>query len=252
MPMPITITSSLAKGLRNRGGIACRRLLYAMLLLLHLPGHSQIGDQTGTQPQWQISDLAAAVDLVALVQVEQTQYQYRRGFEIDGYADLRIMIPYKQDVASELIRVRESGLRENSCYFPRTFLGDEGPRYLVFLAAAEDNDAGVREYVGHPMGCKQSVLVSSDHQYVLRYPLEGHVRLADEHAQWIENFDFSDPAAFAGEPELTPGRKQKLAEQVDGVVDERGVKYTRGIHIRHVKDLIGRDNLSRAGRGGKY
>jgi len=235
-------------------------LCWVILLLTHVPGHAQstapddAGDKAlvAAEPQWLLSDLAAAVDLVALVQVEQTQYKYRRGFEVNGYADLRILIPYKQDAAADLIRVRESGLRDNSCYFPRTFLGDEGPRYLVFLAAAANNDADLREYIGHPMGCKQSVLVTSEHAYVLRYPLDGNITLSKPHESWVQDFDFSDPAAFAGEPELTPGRKQDLAERVDGVVDERGVKYTRGIHIRHFSELIGSENLRRRGKGGKY
>lgn len=231
-----------------------------VLLLSSLSGHAQTSHPADSMDnaavtsasKWLISDLAAAVDLVALVQVEQTQYKYRRGFPVDGYADLRMLIPYKQDVATELIRVRESGLRDNACYFPRTFLGDEGPRYLVFLAAAENNDADLREYVGHPMGCKLSVLVNREHDYVLRYPLDGNIRLSQPQQEWIKTYDFSDPAAFAGEPELTPGRKQALAERVDGVVDERGVKYTRGIHIRHFRELIGKVNLRRPDRGGKY
>lgn len=203
-------------------------------------------------PEWLLSDLAAAVDLVALVQVEQTQYKYRRGFPIEGYADLRLLIPYKLDAKTDLVRVRESGLRDDGCYFPQTFLGDEGARFLVFLAAAANAEDGIPEYLPHPMGCKQSVLVNAEYDYVLRYPLDGNVRLSDEQRSWLEKFDFSDPAAFAGEPDLTPGRKQKLAEQVDGLVDERGVKYTRGVHIRHFRELIGKENLQRPRGGGKY
>ncbi len=201
---------------------------------------------------WLISELAAAVDLVALVQVEQTQYKYRRGFPISGYADLRILIPYKMGVRTGYVRVRESGLRDNACYFPQTFLGDEGARFLVFMAAIEDNSADLKEFVGHPVGCKLAVLVTDEHDYALRYPLDGMVKLTDEQKQWVQQYQFSDPAAFAGEPELTPGRKQQLAEQVSGIVDARGVKYTLGIHSNHFIDLIGRENLRRATLGGKY
>jgi len=254
--MPISTRSTPKRQPNSRLQLACAILI----LFLSTPGWAQTAPADNSAanagndvaPEWLISDLAAAVDLVALVQVEQTQYKYRRGFPIEGYADLRLLIPYKLDAKTDLVRVRESGLRADGCYFPQTFLGDEGARFLVFLAAAANAEDGIPEYLPHPMGCKQSVLVNAEHDYVLRYPLEGNVRLSDKQRSWLEKFDFSDPAAFAGEPDLTPGRKQKLAEQVDGLVDERGVKYTRGIHIRHFRELIGKENLQRPRSGGKY
>lgn len=194
-----------------------------------------------------IEQLASSADVVAIAQVALTSYQYRRGFPVSGYAVLEVLIPYKTEEPIRRIRINEEGFGEDLCYFPPTVPGQEGARYLVFLARHEDGD-----YRGHPLACSLQVLVTDAHAYALRLPLPDSVALTSEQAEWIEPLSFSDPSAIAGSAELTPGRKQQLAEQVDGVVIDEGVKYTQGIPIRYFRDLIGKDNLKKPRRGGKY
>lgn len=194
-----------------------------------------------------ISELAASSDVVVVAKVLYTSYEYRRGFPVDGYADLSVLIPYKSETTLERIRVRDSGFRTDSCYFPPTYPGQDGARYLLFLSRHPDGD-----FRGNPLTCKLSVVVTDNHRYALRYPFEGNVGLNDEQQDWVEPLTFNDPHAFAGEAELTPGRKQALAEQIDGVVDERGVKYTKGLPVRYFSQLIGKENLQKPPRDGRY
>ena len=95
-------------------------------------------------------------------------------------------------------------------------------------------------------------MVTDSHRYALRYPFQGKVVLNEEQLAWVEQLNFNDPFAFAGEAELTLGRKQALAEQIDGIVDERGVKYTKGLPIRYFSQLIGKENLQKPSRDGRY
>jgi len=194
-----------------------------------------------------ISELAASSDLVAIARVSYTNYEYRRGFPVDGYADLDILIPYKSDAHIDQIRVRESGLHSNECYFPATFPSQEGARFLVFLSMHTDGD-----YRGNPMTCKLGVLVTAGHAYAIRYPLDGKVRLTNEQQDWIEDLEFNDPNAFAGTAEMTPGRKAALAEQIEGIVTEFGVKYTKGLPIIRFSQLIGQENIQRPTSTGRY
>ncbi len=194
-----------------------------------------------------ISELAATSDLVAIAKVAFTNYKYRRGFAVDGYADLNILIPYKSNTVVDRIRVRESGLHSGECYFPVTFPGQEGARFLVFLSRHPDGD-----FRGNPITCKLGVLVTDQHGYAIRYPLDGKARLSDEQQNWVENLNFNDPNAFAGNAEMTPGRKAALAAQIDGIISEQGVKYTKGLPVTRFSQLIGEENLQRPAREGRY
>ena len=235
---------------RNKAAIAALSLI---LTSISVPSIAQdqitppVSADEQTSIQLPIAQLAAAADFVALVKVELTSYEYRRGFPISGYADLRVLIPYKVALPTDRISISETGLGAEKCYFPETFPDQDGARFLVFLAEHED---GV--YRGHPLGCKLSVLVTDDHAYALRFPLEEHILLLDEQLSRVEPMTFNDPFAIAGAPELTPGRKQALAEQVNGIVLEQGVKYTQGIPIRYFRDLIGRQNIHKPRLSGKY
>ncbi len=194
-----------------------------------------------------ISELAASSDLVAIARVAYTNYEYRRGFAVDGYADLQILIPYKTETVVDRVRVRESGLHSGECYFPPTFPSQEGARFLVFLSRHPDGD-----YRGNPVTCKLGVLVTDRHGYAIRYPLDGKARLTVEQQDWIEDINFNDPNAFAGSAEMTPGRKAALAEQIDGIVTEQGVKYTKGLPVTRFSQLIGQENILRPSREGRY
>lgn len=194
-----------------------------------------------------ISELAASSDVVAIAKVVLTNYEYKRSYPVDGYAVLEILIPYKTEAPLDRIRVRESGLHSGECYFPETYPGEDGARYLVFLSQHPDGD-----YRGNPLACKLGVLVTDQHRYALRYPLDGNTRLSSEQQNWVEKLTFNDPNAFAGDPEMTIGRKQALAEMIDGEVADQGVKYTNGLPIRYFSQLIGEENIQRPPREGRY
>lgn len=194
-----------------------------------------------------IEQLSNSADVVAIAQVALTSYDYRRGFPVSGYAVLEVIIPYKTDKPLRRIRVSEEGFGEDLCYFPPTAPGQEGARYLVFLAEHEDGD-----YRGHPVRCSLQVLVTDKHAYALRVPLLEPLTLTEEQAEWVEPMTFNDPFAITGSAELTQGRKEQLANNVEGIVVEKGVKYTQGIAINYFRHLIGATNLRKPPSGGKY
>ena len=204
-------------------------------------------ENTNTPSALLIQQLASSADLVAIVQVDLTSYDYKRGFPVDGYAALDVLITYKSSKPVSRIRIREKGLGQDLCYFPPTVPGQEGNRYLVFLAEHEDGD-----YRGHPLACSLQVLVTDDHAYALRVPLPEKVALTEQQSLFVQPMSFSDPSAITGSAELTDGRKEQLASQVDGIVLESGVKYTKGISIQHFRDLIGAENLKKPRPGSKY
>jgi hypothetical protein len=197
----------------------------------------------GPQPAQKVllRDLVRQADLVALVQVLDTDYEYTRAFPSGGTAFLRVLIPYKVTRPLEdVIEVYEEGLREGECYFANPTVLEEGRRHLVFLKFSTDVE---NQYGGLPSGCKLEVLVNRERRYALRYP-PGGIELADDLVQHARIMAFGDAYALLEDEEITPTERNALLQ--DGYLAEQDGRYrfTHGIDISVIRQLMGPEGLT--------
>lgn len=187
-------------------------------------------------------DLASRADLVALVQVLDTDYEYARDFPIGGTAFLRILIPYKLDrPLPDLIEVYDEGLKEGECYFPNPPVTEEGRRYLLFVRRNPDVEG---QYLGLTEGCSLTALVTVDNRYVLRYPPEG-IEITDDLSSLAEPMEFADSHAILDYELLDVSERLELLAA--GLIEEREdrtYKLTHGVPLAAVRALLGAENLT--------
>jgi hypothetical protein len=187
-----------------------------------------------------MTELAARSDLVALVQVRDTDYRRQREIPVSGSAYLRVLIPYKGATHDELVEVYELGLHEHECYFPNPTVFEEGRRYLLF--AARDGEEPER-FRGIPQGCALEVLVDEDNHYVLRYPADGAL-ITDDLASLARPTRFADGYAVIEDEELLPARRDSLL--AGGAIEAAGEgrwRYTQGIPLAEARRLIAPESL---------
>jgi len=183
--------------------------------------------------------LASESDLVALIQVDRTDYERRRGAPVAGTGWLQVLLPYKVQRPIDRIRVVEEGFGEDRCYFDDAPLWEEQPRYLVFLTAAEKGN-----FQGHRSTCKLHVLVTDDNRYAVRWPQDKlHLDEGDE--ALVQELDFVGPDSFIDVSEMTSIRRNDLQQQyrLEDAGDGR-YRYTRGIPLEDFRTLLGADNLT--------
>ena len=188
-----------------------------------------------------LADLAARADLVAVVRVLDTDYEYTRGFPSGGTAFLQVLIAYKVGRPLEnIIKVYEEGLHAGECYFENPTVWEEGRRHLVFLKFSPEVED---QYNGLPGGCKLDVLVSRDNRYALRYPVS-EMTLADDLKPFAQSMDFSDEYAYVGNENISPGERQALLEAGYLVRDGQRFAFTHGIELSVIRRLMGPDALT--------
>ncbi len=199
-------------------------------------------EDTETVPPATLQELAAAADLVALVQVLDTDYEYARDFPTGGTAFLRVLIPYKTDRAlPDIVEVYEEGLHDNECYFPNPPITEEGRRYLLFVRNNPDVDG---QYLGLEQGCALTVLVTADNSYALRYPAEGLV-LSSDLAALARPVDYADAHAVLEYENLAVEERLDLLERGLAVENEdRTYKLTQGVPLSEARPLLGAENLT--------
>ncbi|MEM7054766.1 MAG: hypothetical protein AAF446_09490 [Pseudomonadota bacterium] len=137
-------------------------------------------EQTPTEPEVQyehwLAERAAESDVIVVAQLERTDYEYRRGFPVEGRTWFRVIFDYKSPCEMERLIVLETGLQDElSCYFPDIPAFNEQPRYLLFLSYDEDN--ALR---GHPYGCAIELAVNKQGQYVAVWPQQGFQRASTD------------------------------------------------------------------------
>lgn len=187
-----------------------------------------------------LSELASQADLVAVVQVVDTDYIYTRAFPSEGTAILKILIRYKANQADETyVEVYEKGLHPNECYFETPEFYFEGRRHLVFLRLDPDDP---ELYRGMPQGCALEILVTEDNTYALKYPVEG-IQLKDAFDQLATGYGFKDQHALVAEEQLSPAARDELLALGLIVPYEDQFKYTHGVDLTVVRKLIGREAL---------
>jgi len=219
------------------------RIMKFLLVMAALPLTTPLTDarETAVSP----GELAARADLVALVQVRDTDYLTRRNIPVSGSAYLMVLIPYKPnphkprtepiDRTTGLIEVYEKGLHGNACYFPNPDVTEEGRRFLVFLKRDPENPERFR---GMPEGCALDVLVAADNGYVLRYPLTG-IALSGSIGDLARETAFSDGYAVVDDDELPPEQRNAMlsAGQIRPYPEGRWI-YTMGIDMAAFRALM--------------
>jgi len=184
------------------------------------------------------AELAARADLVAVVRVLDTDYEYTRGFPSGGTAFLQVLIAYKVGRPLEdIIKVYEEGLHAGECYFENPTVWEEGRRHLVFLKFSPDVDD---QYNGLPGGCKLDVLVSRDNRYALRYPVSG-LAVTDDLKPFARRMDFSDEYAHVKDENISPGERQALLDAGYLVKNGQRFAFTHGIELSVIRKLMGPD-----------
>jgi hypothetical protein len=226
-----------------KGGAMKKIILSFASLLLTLPVLAQEPEQE-PEPEPKpvpLSELAAAADLIAVVRVLDTDYQYTREFPSGGSAFLRVLIPYKVGRPLEdIIEVYEEGLHAGECYFENPTVLEEGRRHLVFLKFSPDVKD---QYNGLDAGCRLDVLVMTDNRYALRYPPNG-IGLADDLSGLASEMAFRDGYAVLNEDQITPPERIRLVES--GYLSPEGEKFrfTHGIDMAEIRKLMGSDALT--------
>ena len=190
-----------------------------------------------------LETLAGEADLVALVQVLDTDYEYARDFPSGGTAFLRILIPYKLDrPRPDIIEVYDEGLRPGACYFPNPEVTEEGGRYLLFIRKNPDVKG---QYLGLDTGCSLTALVTEDNRYALRYPPEG-LLLTDDLSALARPLNFADAHAVIDYEDLSvEDRLDLLSRGLITELEDRTYRVNQGVPLSEVRPLLGEDNLTR-------
>ena len=198
-------------------------------------------EEEAVAPDISLADLAGASDLVALAQVRDTDYEYTREFPSGGTAFLRVLIPYKLDRPMEdMIEIYEEGLHEHECYFDSPSVLEEGRRYLVFLRTHPDFP---EQYQGLDPGCALEVFVAIDNRYALKYPPSG-IELSDDLTLHATAMEFRDRYVVVTDDDIEVAeRNQLLASGMLSRV-EGGYKFTHGVDLGTVRQLMGPDALT--------
>lgn len=188
-----------------------------------------------------LAELAARADLVAVVRVLDTDYEYARGFPSGGTAFLQVLVAYKVSRPLEdIIKVYEEGLHAGECYFENPTVWEEGRRHLVFLKFSPEVED---QYNGLPGGCKLDVLVSRDNRYALRYPVSG-IAVADDLNPYARSMDFSDEYAHVKDENISPDERQALLDAGYLVKNGQRFAFTHGIELSVIRKLMGPDALT--------
>jgi hypothetical protein len=213
--------------------------LLCLLLIFSIPAHA-----SETTAAVSLSTLATKADLVALIQVKDTDYVYTRSFPSEGSAFLSVLIAYKPgNGAEEIIEVYEKGLHPHECYFENPSVFDEGRRYLVFLRHDPDDP---EIYRGLEQGCAVEILVTEDNRYALKYPVDG-IALTDKLDHLSLSYDFHDNHALISKEGLSPTERDTLLANGLIIPYQEGFKYTHGIDLTAARGLISSEAL-RPGR----
>jgi hypothetical protein len=223
--------------IRGHAGIPrLERFVLPLLLLITSPPVYSMDEAPPPAGPISLSELTVRSDLVALVQVQDTDYEFTRGFPSGGTAYLKVLIPYKANRTSGgLIEVYEEGLHENECYFDAPTVFEEGRRYLVFLRSSK---AFTGQYQGHPNGCALEVFVTHENLYALKFPLTG-IQLADDLGSYATEVAFSDGNAYVDDEKISHAVRNDLLARGLLVRFDGRFGYTHGIDLATARTLMG-------------
>lgn len=192
-----------------------------------------------------LAGLAARADVVAVIQVLDTDYEYTRDFPSGGTAFLKILIPYKVTRPLKgILEVYEEGLHAHECYFPNPSVLEEGRRFLVFLRQSDDVEG---QYNGMEQGCALEIFVTTDNRYALGAPLLG-LHLTRDYLEHAVPLVFSDAHALMSYEELAPEQRTAWLDAGWLVETDSQYRLTHGIELGVTRKLLEIDPLAARGR----
>lgn len=183
-------------------------------------------------PPTTLQQMARDSDVVAVVQVNITDYQRRRDIPVRGTAYLNPLITYKTPQPLDRITVFEEGLWENECYFPDE-IGQEGARFLVFL----NRDPEQFRFLGHRAQCKLPILVTRGGHYALRWPLD-RVAASEELEAVVQEMDFVGPGARVNRADMDYREIDRLEALDAARMEGRTLIYTKGIPLSEARRVF--------------
>ena len=201
-----------------------------------------------TQYQHWLAERAAQSDVVVVAQLERTDYEYRRGFPVDGRTWFRVLFDYKTPREMERLIVLESGLNPDGCYFPDLPLFDEQPRYLLFLVYDEEN--ALR---GHTDGCAVELAVNGQGRYAAIWPQPAFERplpcldcvepnpnkaLDRQLERMTENMQFQGPLSRIDGSDMVAHQRRERAAAEDLRIEGTDLIRTRGIELSELRQLM--------------
>ncbi len=185
-----------------------------------------------------LSEAAEWADVVAVAQVVNVDYQKTRELNSQGQAFLTVHVPYKGTDKNDLLIVSAKGFDEHQCYYPDR--EDEGQRYLVFLKQSTKNN---NEYHGFKPYCQLQVLLDDSGKYVLRFPLDAPLSLAQT---LVQEISYKDPNAIVDTTEWTSIKREEYQQAFHSIIIEKEdlfqkffyLKYTQGIPMSEIRPLL--------------
>ncbi len=171
-----------------------------------------------------LSHWSRKADIIALVQVVDTEYRKVRGMPVEGYARLEILIPYRIPRTIQekpYIEVRAKGFDQEQCYYPE--FANEGARLLVFLQVNEKGQVH-----GTMPACALPVFVTRDARYALLYPIGG---LELTRQELVKSCEFTDPYAWKPLEMLTTEQIERLVEEYAIELDTYNQRYRPSLCI---------------------
>ncbi len=202
------------------------------------PDHKFDYQETEPQSFGSFEKAAQWADVVAIVQLENIDYQKTRELNAKGQAFLKVLVPYKGVKKNQLLIVNAKGFEDHVCYFPEKTT-TEGQRYLTFLKTTQNID----EYTGFKPLCQMPILVTDTGQYALKYPLDVNIPIDDT---IVEVMIFADPNATIDASDWTHLKREKvvkdqamkLLEAEDTFQKRYYLTYQKGIMIYHIRELM--------------
>lgn len=196
-----------------------------------------------------LAERAAQSDVVVVAQLERTDYEYRRGFPVDGRTWFRVLFDYKTPREMERLIVLETGLNPEGCYFPDLPLFDEQPRYLLFLAY--DEEGALR---GHVDGCAVELAVNEQGRYAAIWPqtafrrqiLESTEADTDANPPGLDSvlesrtvdMEFQGPLSRIDGSQMIAHQRRQMAEEEDLRIEGTDLIRTRGIELSDLRQLM--------------
>ncbi len=190
-----------------------KQILLAGCLLLPLfaqAAHLELYPPVHPDKVDDLSQWSRQADIIAIVQVVDTEYRKVRGMPVEGFARLKVLVSYRMPKSLEdqpFLEVHAKGFGHDQCYYPE--FANEGARLLAFLQV---DDKG--KLKGTRPSCALPVYVTRDAGYGLLYPIGG-LEITNMHL--VKNCDFTDPYAWQPMEMLT-------SQQIERLVDEYAIQ----------------------------
>ncbi len=180
-----------------------------------------------------LSHWSKQADLIAVVQVIDTEYRKVRGMPVEGFARLEVLISYRMPKALKdkpFIEVHAKGFGYDQCYYPE--FANEGARLLVFLQV--DDKGKIR---GMRPSCALPVYVTQNSGYALLYPIGG---LEITNMQLVKDCIFTDPYAWQPMEMLTSQQIERLVDEYAIEIDSANQRYrpTLCIDLTDVREQL--------------